>query len=116
MATIATEVIESKRDDRGRQIRAADEREALLRAYQESGLTQKAFAAREGVKYCTFVSWVQAAKRSAPSPAARFAEVSVTSAAASAHRGVEVVLPDGVVVRGGDMDAVIAVVNRLRRC
>jgi hypothetical protein len=86
----------------------------LVRAYQESGLTQKAFAAREGLKYCTFVSWVQTARRSATRPVPTFAEVSVSSAAL--HRGVEVVLPDGLVVRGGDMDAVIAAVNRLRRC
>ena len=39
MATIATELIETKRDERGRQIRSAEERESLLQAYRESGLT-----------------------------------------------------------------------------
>ena len=113
MATITTELIEAKRDDRGRQIRTAKEREALLRAYRESGLTQKAFAAREGIKLWTFVSWVQAANR-LPRTVPTFAELRVANRAVSA--AVEIVLPDGVVVRGGDMESVITVANRLRRC
>jgi hypothetical protein len=59
MGTIATEVIERKRDERGRKITPRGEREVLVRAYQQSGLTQKAFAQREGIKFATFVSWVQ---------------------------------------------------------
>ena len=112
MATIATELIETKRDERGRQIRSAEERESLLQAYRESGLTQKAFAAREGIKLWTFVSWVQAANR-LPRTVPTFAEVRIASRAVSA--AVEIVLP-GVVVRGGDMESVITVANRLRRC
>ena len=49
MATIATELIETKRDERGRQMRSAEERESLLQAYRESGLTQQAFAAQQGI-------------------------------------------------------------------
>jgi len=113
MATITTELITAKRDQRGRQIRPRNEREALVRAYRESGLTQKVFAAREGVRYSTFVSWVQEVKR-LPKPAARFAEVSVASRAFSP--AVEIILPDGVVVRGGDMETVIMAASRLRRC
>ena len=113
MATIATELIETKRDERGRQIRSAEERESLLQSYRESGLTQKAFAAREGIKLWTFVSWVQAANR-LPRTVPTFAEVRIASRAVSA--AVEIVLPDGVVVRGGDMESVITVANRLRRC
>lgn len=59
MAIIATEWVETKRDERRRRITRAAEREALVQAYEESGLTQKAFAKQEGVKYTTFVSWVQ---------------------------------------------------------
>jgi len=113
MATIVTELIDVKRDDRGRQIRSAEERESLVRAYRESGLTQKAFAAREGVRYTTFVSWVQEAKRS-QKPASVFAEVSLANRACAG--GIEIVLADGVVVRGGDMESVITAANRLRRC
>ena len=61
----------------------------------------------------TFVSWVQAANR-LPRTVPTFAEVRIASRAVSA--AVEIVLPDGVVVRGGDMESVITVANRLRRC
>eukprot|EP01012_Entosiphon_sulcatum_P047232 TRINITY_DN63_c0_g2_i4.p1 TRINITY_DN63_c0_g2~~TRINITY_DN63_c0_g2_i4.p1 ORF type:complete len:150 (-),score=8.68 TRINITY_DN63_c0_g2_i4:71-520(-) len=47
MATITTELIEAKRDERGRKIMPRGEREALVRAYESSRLTQKAFAQRE---------------------------------------------------------------------
>ena len=47
MGTIATELLETKRDERGRRITPAAEREALVREYTESGLTQKAFAKKE---------------------------------------------------------------------
>ena len=47
MGTIATELLETKRDEHGRRITPAAEREALVRAYPESGLTQKAFAKKD---------------------------------------------------------------------
>ena len=50
MATIATELLEAKRDERRRRITPAAEREARVRAYPESGLTQRAFAKEEGVQ------------------------------------------------------------------
>ena len=50
MRIIATELVESKRDERGRRITPASEREAVVRAYEASGLTQKAFARREGIQ------------------------------------------------------------------
>lgn len=114
MGTIATELIESKRDERGRRITPAAEREALVRAYRESGLTQKAFASREGVKYSTFVAWLQDAKRSGSIPAAKFAEVSVGSRLVAA--GIEIALPDGIVLRGTDLDSLVMAATRLRRC
>ena len=63
MGTIATELLEAKRDEHGRRITPAAERENVVRAYTESGLTQKAFAKKEGLKYSTFVSWVQGHRR-----------------------------------------------------
>jgi transposase-like protein len=63
MVTIDTELIEKKRDERGRRITPRSEREALVRAYEQSGLTQKAFAQREGIKFPTFVSWLQELRR-----------------------------------------------------
>ncbi len=40
-------LIEAQRDKRRRQMTRAAERETLVRAYEESGLTQKAFAKQE---------------------------------------------------------------------
>ncbi len=54
-----TELLETKRDERGRRITPAAEREAVRQAYEQSGLTQKAFARREGIKYPTLISWLQ---------------------------------------------------------
>ncbi len=48
MAIIATELIETKRDERGRRITRVPEREAVVQAYEKSRLTQKAFAKQEG--------------------------------------------------------------------
>jgi hypothetical protein len=100
MATIATELIESKRDERGRKITPRAEREALVQAYHTSGMTQKAFAEREGVKYATFVSWVQDCPRPAAPPKVGFAELSLPRMPAS----LEVQLPDGTLIRGGHAD------------
>jgi hypothetical protein len=49
MDAITTEVVDTgrKRDARGRRIVTEAERGALLAAYQQSGLTQRAFARRE---------------------------------------------------------------------
>jgi len=48
MRITTTELVEAKRDERGRRITPAAEREAVVRAYEQSGLTQKAFARRAG--------------------------------------------------------------------
>lgn len=48
MRITTTELVEAKRDERGRRITPAAEREAVVRAYEQSGLTQKAFARRGG--------------------------------------------------------------------
>ena len=72
MGTIAMELLETKRDERGRRITPAAEREALVRAYTESGLTQKAFAKKEKIKYPTFVSWVQEQRRGKAKPKVGF--------------------------------------------
>lgn len=111
MGTIATELIEPKRDECGRRMTGAAERMALVRAYEESGLTQKAFAEREGVKYTTFVSWVQTARRAGPDRKVGFAEVSLPRPGAA----LEVQLPDGTAIRGNNVGD-IARLLRLMRC
>jgi transposase-like protein len=112
METIETELIESKKDERGRRITPKAEREAVVRSYWGSGLTQRAFAEREGIKYVTFTAWVQEFRDRKPlvkSP--RFAEVQLPAG----RGGLEVVLPSGAVVRGGTA-AEVAELVRLLRC
>ena len=111
MAIIATEVIRSKQDDRGRRITPAAEREALVRAYGDSGLTQKAFAAREGIKYPTFVSWVQANRRRGSRAKVGFTELSLRPATAL----LEIQLPYGTVIRGSHAED-LARLLQLVRC
>lgn len=47
----------------GRVKTAAAQREALLDAYESSGLNGPEFAAQHGVKYQTFTTWLQKLKR-----------------------------------------------------
>ena len=117
MKALTAEVVDTgaKRDTRGRRIARAEEREALIAAYEQSGLTQRAFAEREGVKFCTFTAWLGRKRRRVPRAAkARFAEVSVPMGLVGGV--IEVVLPDGLVVRGNEPERVAAIVAALRRC
>ncbi len=115
MMTITTELVETgaKRDGRGRRIAAAEEREALVAQYRESGLTQKAFAEREGIKFSTFTAWVQGRRHaSRPGQKVRFAELSAM--AGQVMTGLAVQLPDGVIVRGTSASEVAELVRALR--
>lgn len=60
LKVLQAEVLETgaKRDTRGRRIATAEERAALIRAYEEGGMPQRVFAQQEGVKFCMFTtSW-----------------------------------------------------------
>lgn len=115
--SITTELIETgaKRDGRGRRIATREEKLALIDQYRSSGLTQRAFAEREGVKFSTFTAWLQGRRlaRRGGSRKARFAEVPVMNAA-PVLVGLAVQLPDGVVVRGTNAGEVAALVRALR--
>ena len=122
MKSIPTELVETgeKRDERGRKLVRAQERERLLAAYSASGLTQKVFCRREGLAYGTFVAWLRrhrAAGASLPAAprasAARFHELSLTPEALR-PAALEVRLPDGLVIRGPGVEAVLALVRALR--
>ena len=106
----------SKRDGRGRRIVEESERERLVAAYAESGLTQKAFAQREGINYHTFVAWLGRARHSvsaAVSGPVRFREVTLKKEA-SADALLEARLRDGTVVRASEPSALAALIRLLR--
>lgn len=114
---------ESKRDRRGRRITSVARIEELLRAYDDSGLTQAAFARREGVKYATFAHWMQARRARGEAPVAqtgakpvRFAEVRmpVRQNRLPEAGAMSVTMPDGLVVRGTDAAGMAALVRALR--
>ena len=113
---------ERKRDRRGRRLTAANRREKVLRAYDQSGLTQAEFARREAVKYPTFASWVQA-RRSATGAGTRsgaavgrgcFTDVPISVLTdRAATDALSVTLPGGLVVRGSDAVLIAALVKAL---
>lgn len=116
MKALNTEVVDTgqKRDTRGRRIARPEEREALIAAYERSGLTQRVFAEREGIKFCTFTAWLARSRRRTRPAKPTFAEVSMPMGLAGSL--VEVVMPDGIVIRGNDPERVVAMVAKLRSC
>jgi transposase-like protein len=120
---------EHKRDTRGRHIATPERRAEIVAGYRASGLTQKAYARREGVNYHTLVSWLgqsrhhsarphRPAAESEPSPAPRFAQLTWPPAlpsppASPAMARLEVVLPDGVTLRGDDPAALVILLRAL---
>ena len=117
MEPISAEVVDDKqkRDTRGRRIVAAERRAELLAAYDAGGLTQRAFARREGVNFHTLVGWLQRRRgEGAVAPAMRFQELCVASSA-KADGTLEVTLPGGLIVRGSSAAAVAELVRALRR-
>jgi hypothetical protein len=107
-----------KRDSRGRKLAGEARRTALLAAYDRSGLTQRAFSAREGVSYHTLVTWLVRRRRERPAapaeekmPAVRFAQVRLPRVSGS----LEIALPNGIVIRGADAGQVVAVIKALGR-
>lgn len=117
MDAITTELVDTgeKRDARGRRLAVRRERESLIAAYERSGLTQRAFAEREGIGFYRFVAWLKRDRDRRQK--SRFAEVSIAGdKRPTPPSTVEVALPNGVVVRGADVEQMVALVERLRRC
>ena len=118
MGTISTEVVlaADKRDSRGRAIADEQRRKEILGEYDRSGMTQRAFAKREGIKYATLVNWLawrRRAQRGNGRPT--FAEVQL-GPVRSAPR-LEVMLPSGVVIRGEDAREIAQLMRALEgRC
>jgi hypothetical protein len=119
MATITSEVLmeEAKRDTRGRKIIAEARWRELVAACESSGLTQAQFARREGINYHTLVAKLARCRRpkGASPVAGSFIEARVPTVGWADPRALEVQLPGGIVVRGGDAAAVAALVQALGR-
>lgn len=111
MATNPTELIDTgeRRDARGRLVTPATRRHELVEAYKRSGLSQAAFARREGLRYSTFAHWVQ---QGTERPALTFAQVQLPPSAAPA---LEVRFADGTILRGERAADVAILVKALRR-
>ena len=117
MEAIDAEVLDSgKRDAKGRQVLPEPEWERLLDEYLSSGLTQKAFARREGVNLHTLVARLGRRRKRAGShrqnQPVRFQEVALSASAAA---GLEAHLPDGLVLKGDSPRALAELVLTLRR-
>ncbi|WP_309398304.1 IS66 family insertion sequence element accessory protein TnpA [Cerasicoccus maritimus] len=113
------EIVDSglKRDSVGRRIESDAERERLLEAYDVSGQTQRAFAEQHGLAYNTLVYWLKLRRHKEQAAGAGsksvslFHEVSLPSVSPSL---LEVCLPDGMVLRGGDAESLAALAKALR--
>ena len=115
MEPIKAEVVDDKqkRDRRGRRIVAVQRRAELLAAYDASGLTQGAFARREGINVHTLVAWLGRRRHEGTArPAVRFREISLAANSAG-QVALEVVLPGGMIVRGSSAAAVAELVRAL---
>jgi hypothetical protein len=121
MGNITAELVESteKRDVSGRKLAGEARRMALMAAYDKSGLTQRAFCEREGVKYHTLVTWLVRRRRERSTPdqeesapgTVRFAQVRLPRIGGT----LEIALPNGIVIRGADALQVAAIVKSLGR-
>jgi hypothetical protein len=116
--TITTEVMQeaAKRDARGRKIIEVERWRELVTAYELSGLTQAEFARQEAVNYHTFVAWLGRCRRQGPTTrmpaAARFLEATVP-VSKTAGWALEVVLPNGIVIRGTEAGAIAGLIKAL---
>jgi transposase-like protein len=112
----AAETVEiGKHDEQGRRIADLAEKQALVAAFEQSGLTQRAFARQEGINYFTLATWLRnkrlrAAKAAAPARP-RFLEVGLRPGTGFS---LEVTLPGGVVIRGSQSAELIELVKALR--
>jgi len=124
METTETEVVtlERSRDAKGRRLYSKERREALMAEYDASGLTQAQFAKKHGLKFMTFVTWLQHRRHGAwpaqmKAKPVKFEEVAlprVTSKPAAADGLVVVTLPDGTRIEGARPGDVAELLRALR--
>jgi len=90
-----------KVDTKGRVRTPAAAREALLELFEQGGASGAAFARLHGLRYPTFMNWVQKRRKSRPQTVAPalFQELRLERADTSACTGLMVELPMGARVR-----------------
>ena len=125
-----TELIKDyrKRDTRGRRITEPTRKAEIISGYGASGLTQKAYARSEGVNYHTLVSWLGQSRRASGPPARSTQQTEVnapgfaqltwpptlpSAPAETTAARLEVVLPDGVIVRGDEPASLVVLLRAL---
>jgi len=112
-----------KMDVIGRVRIPAEKREAILDAFERSGMSGQAFAAKWGLKYPTFATWVQkrrrardeypeAKKAQLPPKALSLVEAVIDTGAADAS--LEVETPGGVKLRLSRREDIALAVELLR--
>jgi hypothetical protein len=107
--------ISANQPARGRVATNETQRVAFLAAFESSGLTQKAFAQREGINYHTFVSWLVQQRRAAKTASARGTPIPSGQMTDTNSGRLEVSLPGEIVVRGDNPFSVASLVHSLRR-
>ena len=110
---------ESKRDRRGNRIYTEERKREFVAEWRASGLTQRVFAQKVGVKYGTLISWTCkrcVVGKAQESGSVAFRELTMAPVTKGAETTlVEVVLPDGIVLRGGTAVELANLVRELRR-
>lgn len=120
MNSIETEVCEvpGKRDRKGRRMLGEKEWYRLMADYDVSGLTQEAYCKREAISYHTFVAWLGRRRQTvgpvakAEAKGGKFHELRIPSVTAGSA-GLEVILPNGMRLRGERATDLAQLVNLL---
>ncbi len=104
-----------KVDEAGRVWTPRELRDAVLDEFERSGMPATQFAARLGVKYPTFASWVQQRRKSrSGAKSLRWVEATVAAPAQSPGKSLTVQLPGGAHVEVGDVEQAKIAVLLLR--